>query len=98
MAKLIGWGRTNDSVTSLAKVLQEVDLPVVTTPTCQLRTGFTNFFGNNYSLPVTESMMCVGFFDGGGQGGCYHDSGKHPGREHKAKLNFCIVLREAFCE
>ena len=37
MGKLIGWGRTNDSVTSLAKVLQEIDLPVVTTPTCQLR-------------------------------------------------------------
>ena len=79
MAKLTGWGFTDNSVGSRPKVLQEVDLPVITTATCQLRMGFVNFFGNNYSLAVTDSMFCVGSVTGG-TGGCNHDSGKHRGR------------------
>ena len=80
---MIGWGFTNaSSVGSRAKVvLQEVELPAITSATCQLRMGFTKFFGANYSLPVTESMFCIGFLNEGGKGGCSHDLRKHGRRK-----------------
>lgn len=56
MATLIGWGLTNNSLGSRPRVMQEQDVPVITTETCQLKTGFVSFYGNNYSLPVTESI------------------------------------------
>ena len=77
MAKITGWGLANTSLGSRPKVLQEVDVPVVTTATCHLRMGFVNFYSKTFSLPVTDSMFCAGFFDGGGKGSCNFDSGEH---------------------
>lgn len=75
MAKVTGWGLTNTSLGSRPKVLQEVDVPVITTATCQLKHGFVSFYERNNSLPVTDSMFCVGF-PNGGKGSCLFDSGE----------------------
>ena len=93
MAKITGWGLANTSLGSRPKVLQEQDLPVVTTETCQRRMGFVSFFGKNYSLPVTESMFCMGSLTGG-TGGCGHDSGEHTEGESKTDLRHSFLWLE----
>ena len=58
----------------LPKVLQQVELPVITTETCQVRHRYIDHKNGNYSNSITDSMMCTGFVEGG-RGGCYFDSG-----------------------
>ena len=69
---LMGWGLPSESTAE--KALQQTELPVITTETCQRRHGFADVQGENRSLPVTDSMLCAGFLEGG-TGGCYLDSG-----------------------
>ena len=56
------------------KPLQQTELPVITTETCQRRHGFIDVMGGNLSFAVTDSMLCTGFVEGG-TGGCFYDSG-----------------------
>ena len=76
LAILMGWGFLKDFNRDefVPKVLQQVELPMITTETCQVRHGYVDHKNGNYSTSVTDSMLCTGFLEGG-KGGCYFDSG-----------------------
>ena len=75
----MGWGLTGivkarQGAELNPKVLQQVEVPVITTETCQVRHGLVVEGKRNVSTSVTDSMLCTGFLEGG-KGGCNFDSG-----------------------
>merc|ERR1712055_834509 len=64
MCTVTGWGATSEGG-SLGRILQKVDIPLVSDNDCQ----FAYIFNE-----ITDSMMCAGF-DEGGKDSCQGDSG-----------------------
>lgn len=63
LATVTGWGATREGG-SLASVLQEVSVPIVSRQTCN----------QSYSGDITENMLCAGLAQGG-KDSCQGDSG-----------------------
>ena len=83
IAVLIGFGRTDPygGADTYAKELQEVQLPLLSTDTCQ---RIVNQDADSPTV-VTDNMLCAGSV-GGWKGGCFGDSGEL----HSVKTN-CSV-------
>ncbi|XP_035171335.1 ovochymase-1 isoform X2 [Oxyura jamaicensis] len=63
-----GWGKVSEGAGALAPVLQEVELPLIDSPTCSALLRAMDL------PPVQGSMLCAGFPDGG-RDACKGDSG-----------------------
>ena len=61
----VGWGRTTEGGGPGATILQEVEVPMITTEKCQSLYPDSN---------VTDDMLCAAF-DEGGKDACQGDSG-----------------------
>lgn len=61
-----GWGATNEGSYSLPRILNKVEVPLVTTAACNATTA--------YNGEVTERMICAGYKQGG-KDSCQGDSG-----------------------
>ena len=73
---LMGWGSTSVTGIKFPEELQETQVPLVTTETCQRAHGLVEYpVGRNSSVPVTEYMLCSG--QEGGTGACVADSGEN---------------------
>lgn len=59
-----GWGTTSEGASTLPKMLQKVDVPLVTHNACD----------KAYSNKITDRMICAGL-DAGGKDSCQGDSG-----------------------
>ncbi|XP_015269761.1 PREDICTED: enteropeptidase, partial [Gekko japonicus] len=62
---IAGWGRTINQAGSVASILQEAEVPLITHKKCQQQMPEYN---------ITENMMCAGY-DQGGIDSCQGDSG-----------------------
>lgn len=61
-----GWGTTKQGSSSLPKILQKVDVPLVAEKDCNVKKA--------YDGKITESMLCAGY-EKGGKDSCQGDSG-----------------------
>ena len=75
MVTVIGWGNINATGFERPTALQETEMPLITTDTCQRAHGLILQYGQNVSLAVTDNMLCAGL-SAGGTGACVGDSGE----------------------
>lgn len=61
-----GWGATNEGSYSLPTKLRKVEVPLITTETCNSKSA--------YDGAVTDTMICAGYAEGG-KDACQGDSG-----------------------
>ena len=61
-----GWGTTSEGSYTLPKILNKVEIPLVTTEACNA--------ADVYSGDITDRMICAGLKDGG-KDSCQGDSG-----------------------
>ncbi|CAG2174220.1 unnamed protein product [Oppiella nova] len=66
IVRSIGWGMTNENITTLPEILQTLDVPVVKRSDCQ------SIYIDFYNYTVAETSICAG---GEGRDVCGHDSG-----------------------
>uniref|UniRef100_A0AAR5PWV3 Peptidase S1 domain-containing protein n=1 Tax=Dendroctonus ponderosae TaxID=77166 RepID=A0AAR5PWV3_DENPD len=68
LCTVIGWGQLFEVGRIFPDTLQEVQIPVISTPECRKRTLFLPLY------KITDDMFCAGF-DRGGRDACLGDSG-----------------------
>ncbi|CAG2166673.1 unnamed protein product, partial [Oppiella nova] len=54
IVKIIGWGMTNENITTLPEILQTLDVPVVKRSDCQ------SIYRDFYNYTVAETSICAG--------------------------------------
>ncbi len=72
LAITIGWGSIDADGWTYPTRLQQVSLPVISNETCNK--AFNEYGGFNYDNPISDTMLCAGYSDGG-KDACVGDSG-----------------------